>query len=211
MQAAGAAHLLKLGLQPLDTVANQPAVGLDLCFARAAQEAETTALAFQMGPGPHQAAALVFQMRKFHLQRAFARRRTLAEDVEDEPGPVDHLAAKSGLQIALLHRAQLASMMATVTPCAAIASPWLATWPEPSSVGGPARAQRQDGAVHHHQPDRGGKADRFGQPCLGGAAGILPVRSVPRAESPRRVWAAPVPDGEPSVCTGRGQPPARRS
>ena len=80
VQAAGAAHLLEFLLQPHDALADQAAVGLDLRLAGAAQEAEAAALALEMGPGPHQARALIVEMREFDLQRAFpawprARRR----------------------------------------------------------------------------------------------------------------------------------------
>ena len=107
VQAARAAHLLELLLQPRDALADQPPVGLDLRLAGAAQEAEAAALPLEMGPGPHQPAALVFEMRQLDLQRALAGAGALAEDVEDQAGAVDHLAAPFALEIALLHRAQL--------------------------------------------------------------------------------------------------------
>ena len=72
MQAARAAHLLELALEPHDAVADQAAVGLDLRLAGAAEEAEAAALPLEMGPGPHQPAALVVEMRELDLQRAFA-------------------------------------------------------------------------------------------------------------------------------------------
>ena len=45
-------------------------------------------------------------MREFDLQRALGGARPAAENFEDEPGSVDHLAAERLLEIALLDRRQ---------------------------------------------------------------------------------------------------------
>ena len=138
VQAAGAPHLLQLLLQPHDAVADQPAVGLDLRLAGAAEEAEAAALPLQVGPGPHQAGALVVQMRQFDLQRAFpgarrARRRC--------PG-----SARCGRSPCSSRRVpgcaaapgdSAASTIATVDARARRSRrPSVATWPSPSSVAG---------------------------------------------------------------------------
>ena len=58
-----------------EPLVDQAAVDFQLGFAGAAQEAEAAALPLQVGPGPHQAAALIRQMGQLDLQAAFARAR----------------------------------------------------------------------------------------------------------------------------------------
>jgi len=67
--ALGLVLLAQLGqahAQGLDAVADQPAVGLELGFARAAQ-ADTAFLAFKVGPAADQAGGQVLQLRQFDL------------------------------------------------------------------------------------------------------------------------------------------------
>ncbi len=107
VQAAGALHLLQLLADLGEALADQAAVGLDLGFARPAEEAEAAALPLEMGPAAHQPAALIGEMRQFDLQAAFARRGALAEDFEDQRRAVEHLHLPGALEIALLDRREL--------------------------------------------------------------------------------------------------------
>ncbi|MEY9285660.1 hypothetical protein ABIA03_006852 [Bradyrhizobium yuanmingense] len=108
MQAPRRLHLLQLALELGDALLDQAAVGLDLGLAGTAHEAETAALAFEMGPGAHQARALVVEMRKLDLQRAFPGLGAAAEDFENEPGAVEDLGVPFLFEIALLDRRQCA-------------------------------------------------------------------------------------------------------
>ena len=120
---------------------------------RAAKEAEAAPLPLQVGPGPHEPGALVFQMREFDLQRAFPRTGALAEDLQDQAGPVDDLAFPRPLQVALLNRAELGIHdghgdilgfdrladrldLALAHQCRR-----------------PPGSKRRDRGMHHHQPD----------------------------------------------------------
>ena len=73
-----------------------------------AHETEAATLTLQMGPGSHQPAALVIQMRKFNLQRAFPRLGPSAEDLKDQSSAVQYLGVPGLFQVALLDRRQRA-------------------------------------------------------------------------------------------------------
>src|ERR1041385_326305 len=56
-----------------------------------------------MGPGSNQPAQLITERGKFHLELAFGGAGAGPEDLQDEAGAVDDLAAPLLLQITLLH------------------------------------------------------------------------------------------------------------
>ena len=64
-------------------------------FRRAAEKAKPTALALEMGPGPHEPRALVVSARQFDLQPALMGARPRAKNFQDQPRAVDDLALAS--------------------------------------------------------------------------------------------------------------------
>src|SRR5208337_180001 len=70
-----------------------PAVELELCFTRSAQpdKPRPCAAGLLRKPGPEacQPREQVLILGQLHLELSFPRVRMLAEDVQDEPGPVD--------------------------------------------------------------------------------------------------------------------------
>src|SRR5690349_15139898 len=93
MQRTRSLHLLEFAADLGHAVADQSPVGFDLGLARPAEEAEPAALTLEVSPAAHQPAGLIFEMGKLDLQLAFGGGRPFAENLEDQPGPVDHLGA----------------------------------------------------------------------------------------------------------------------
>src|SRR3546814_18731356 len=91
MQPARALDLIEFAPQPRHAIADQPAVGFALRFAGAAEKAAAAALAFEVGPTPHQPPGLLIEMRQLDLAPPFGGRRGLAADFADPPGSVANL------------------------------------------------------------------------------------------------------------------------
>ena len=68
LQPACAAHIIKLPLQARHLIVQDPAVTLNLRFARTGQAAGAAALALQMGPGPDKPRTLIAQAGELNLQ-----------------------------------------------------------------------------------------------------------------------------------------------
>src|SRR5262249_20507206 len=99
---------LRLSLERGDAFLDDGSMGCVWVFPRPAEKAEAATLAFKMGPGAHQPALLVGQMRQLDLQGAFAGAGTPAEDFQDQSGAIEHLRAPGFFEITLLHRRERA-------------------------------------------------------------------------------------------------------
>src|SRR3546814_14518142 len=64
VESPRALDALQFAAELRHAITDQPPVGLDLGFARTAQEAEAAPLALKVGPGAHQPARLIVQMGK---------------------------------------------------------------------------------------------------------------------------------------------------
>src|SRR5258707_13879802 len=103
MELARALDLLDFPLEAGDSFLDHAPIGFDLGFAGPAEKAEAATLALEMGPGTHEPALLIGQMRKLDLQRAFAGAGAPTEDFQEQSGATDHLGAPCLLQMALVH------------------------------------------------------------------------------------------------------------
>ena len=98
---APALHGVELPADPLDALADEPPIRLELGLARPPQP-DAAALAFEMGPAPHQPGREVAKLRQLHLESALEGARPPREDVEDEADPVEHPALETRFEVTFL-------------------------------------------------------------------------------------------------------------
>ena len=96
----------QLRLELLDPVPDQPAVFLELLFARAAHP-DAALVPRQVGPHPLEPGHRVFELRQLDLEVGLVRSRVRREDVEDHLGAIDHLDPELLLEVARLGGAQV--------------------------------------------------------------------------------------------------------
>ncbi len=140
----------------------------------AAHHAEAAALALQVGPGAHQARALVGQARQLHLQPALAGPGAAGEDLQDHAGAVEHLGFPGLLQVALLHRREGVVDDHDIDLELMDQRGHLLDLALTEQGGGREGAQRRHAGVTDLQIERLGQADRFFQPHLRRAQVPLP-------------------------------------
>ena len=102
MQAARALHLVELAADLGHSVANHPAIGFDLRFARSAEKAEAAALALKVRPASDEPPCLIIKMGEFDLEPTLRGRRAFTENLEDQSGSVDNLGSDLFLEVLLL-------------------------------------------------------------------------------------------------------------
>ena len=98
--------VLELSLERLDARPDEPAVGLELGFART-PEANATADTGQVGPHAREAREQILQLRELDLELGFVRTSPSREDVENDFRPVHHAHTQLALEIAALRGGEL--------------------------------------------------------------------------------------------------------
>ena len=103
---ADAADAVELGLDVVDAEIDLAAIGLELGLARAASS-DAAAKLRHSASASGEAGQLVFELREFYLELAFAGLGMAREDIENELRTVDDVAGKPGFDVAELRRREI--------------------------------------------------------------------------------------------------------
>ncbi len=93
--------LARLLIDGLDAVADHALVEFQLFLTRTAH-ADAPLLSIEVSPPAFQTRAEVLQLRQLYLQLTLVAARALREDVEDQPGAIEHAALEFGLEVPFL-------------------------------------------------------------------------------------------------------------
>src|SRR5260370_23886501 len=187
MQAPRALDAFELGFDARDAFLDDSPVGLELGLARAAQTAESAALALEMGPRAHHPAFLIAQMRVLDLQRSFARMGALPENFQDQPGAVEHLGVPGLLEVALLHRRD-GAIHDDEIDLEGLGDPGDLVDLALAQVGrGPDVGDRDQPGLDHLEIDRAGKPDGFVEPRRGRTLTRLRAPPTPAGGPPAQI------------------------
>src|SRR5690606_11031098 len=152
---------------------------------RAPEEPEAAALALQVRPRSHEAALLVIEVCEFDLQAPFGSRRTLAEYLENQTGPIGHLALQRLFQIALLDRRQRAVDDDQLGLVLLTGDRDILDLPRPEERARPYLAHGQDEGFGDDDPDREREPTCLGEARLGIEIVMLPAYVRAHDKGPR--------------------------
>ena len=99
-------NFAELGLELLDAMPDQPAVFLELLFARPAH-ADTPLVPREVGPHSLQPWHGIFQLGQLDLQMGLVGQGVRCEDIQDHLGAIDHLDPELLLEVAGLRGTQV--------------------------------------------------------------------------------------------------------
>ncbi len=85
---------------------SKPAVGFELGFAGPAQP-DAALLTLEMGPAAHQTRGQMLELGQLDLQLALVRARATGEDIQNQPGAIEHARIHALFEVAFLARRQI--------------------------------------------------------------------------------------------------------